>query len=201
MEEGARTDQGGATRRELLAGLAGAAVVAALPGVATVPVAEAAEAASKPLMMPHDFLTASSKLCGLELDRSYIQLGTSIWRTLAALPEGKDYADLCRIALDTPDEELAQKLGKDSPHWEMTRTLVATWYTGMVPAKENTKEDAPASCPDSPLPYGTLSDGAHVITYDEALAWTVCESFTKPSATCGGPFGYWHEPPTGAQPA
>jgi hypothetical protein len=34
-----------------------------------------------------------------------------------------------------------------------------------------------------------------VVTYNDALAWTVCFDFTKPPATCGGPFGYWHEQP------
>ncbi len=32
------------------------------------------------------------------------------------------------------------------------------------------------------------------ISYDEALTWQAC-SFTKPSATCGGHFGYWQDPP------
>lgn len=171
MADSANTGQGGATRRELLAGLAGATALAALPG------ASAAAASATASAMPDTFLAASSKLCGITLDKSYIQLANTIWQALTAQGD-RDFLHICRIAAAAPDDAtLERKLVNSKTLWPKTEALISAWYTGMVPAG------------------ATAAAGSKVLTYDEALAWTVCQDFTKPPATCGGPFGYWHDEP------
>ena len=158
----------GATRRDVLAGLAGATALAALP---------AATASASASAIPDTFLAASSKLCGITLDKSYIQLANTIWQALTARGD-RDLLRICRIAATAPDDAtLERKLVNGPLLWPQTEALISAWYTGMVPV------GAPAAA------------GSRVITYDDALAWTVCQDFTKPPATCGGPFGYWHDEP------
>jgi hypothetical protein len=173
MDESENMGQGGTTRRAVLAGLAGATAIAALPvtvSAATAPVAVSAE-------MPASFLIASSKLCGLPLDKSYIELAGTIWKTLTASGD-QTFLDVCRIAAAAPDEaSLRRALVDNSKYWPATKALISLWYTGMYPDGGETPADSA------------------VVTYNEALAWTVCSDFTKPPATCGGPFGYWHEQP------
>ena len=79
MDESENMGQGGTTRRAVLAGLAGATAIAALP--VTVSAGIAPVAVPVPAEMPASFLTASSKLCGLPLDKSYIELAGTIWKT------------------------------------------------------------------------------------------------------------------------
>lgn len=178
--EGANT--GGTTRRAVLAGLAGATAVAALPGVS----AAATTAATTTPAMPESFLAASSKLCGIALDKSYLQLAGSIWQALAA-QDGRLLADICRIAAAAPDDAtLRRRLVDDARFWPKTQALISAWYTGMVPVGPTSGTGTACAQPQ------TVN---RVITFDEALAWTACEDFTKPPATCGGPFGYWHDEP------
>jgi hypothetical protein len=175
MDESENMSQGGATRRAVLAGLAGATALAALP--VTVSAGIAPVAAPMPAEMPASFLTASSKLCGLPLDKSYIELAGTIWKTLTASGD-QTFLEVCRIAAAAPDEAaLRRALVDSSKYWPATKALISLWYTGMSPDRgENPKV-------------------SKVVTYNDALAWTVCSDFTKPPATCGGPFGYWHEQP------
>lgn len=174
------TLQEGTTRRAVLAGLAGATAVAALPAVSA---AATASATTTPAM-PEGFLAASSKLCGIALDKSYLQLAGSIWQALAA-QDGRLLTEICRIAAAAPDDAtLRRRLVDDARFWPKTEALISAWYTGMVPVGTTPG----TGCTDPQ----TVN---RVITFDEALAWTVCEDFTKPPATCGGPFGYWHDEP------
>ena len=121
MDESENMGQGGATRRAVLAGLAGATAIAALP--VTVSAGIAPVASSVPAEMPASFLTASSKLCGLPLDKSYIELAGTIWKTLTTsgdlvfqgtgdgwLMKAKS-PDTCRIA----GESGVQRSPSDSP--------------------------------------------------------------------------------------
>ncbi|MCW2239777.1 sorbitol dehydrogenase family protein [Azospirillum canadense] len=171
---------GGTTRRAVLAGLAGTTVIAALPAV---PAAATVSATATPAM-PESFLAASSKLCGIALDKSYLQLAGSIWQALAA-QDGRTLTEICRIAAAAPDDAtLRRRLVDDARFWPKTEALISAWYTGMVP----TGTTPGTGCTEPQ----TVN---RVITFDEALAWTVCEDFTKPPATCGGPFGYWHDEP------
>src|SRR3954463_5727586 len=129
MDESENMGQGGTTRRAVLAGLAGAGAIAALPvtvSAATAPVAVSAE-------MPASFLTASSKLCGLPLDKSYIELAGTIWKTLTASGD-QSFLDVCRIAAAAPDEaSLRHALVDNSKYWPATKALISLWYTGMSP--------------------------------------------------------------------
>lgn len=192
MMDRGNTGHGGATRREVLAGLAGATAVVALPmapAVAEAATQTAHQATTAVPAMPDSFLAASSKLCGLPLDKSYLQLAGTIWQALAAR-DGRTFVEICRIAAAAPDEAtLRRRLVDNRRLWPKTEALISAWYTGMVPAAPATAPGTGSACPE---PQTTAN---RVITFDEALAWTACEDFTKPPATCGGPFGYWHDEP------
>ncbi|MFW8594332.1 sugar dehydrogenase complex small subunit [Cribrihabitans neustonicus] len=69
------------------------------------------------------------------------------------------------------EAELAE-LGSDQPDPALQNSIVAAWYSGV-----------------SPDP-----DAETVLTYTEALMWEAM-SYTKPMGYCGGPVGYWAEPP------
>lgn len=166
---------GGPRRRTVLAGLAAAGAAAGLPGCAVAPAQGCAGGC------PADFLQASSHLTGIALDGSYNQMGAELWAELIKL-EGAakllETVDTVNRFADGDDAHLAATLafvGLTSH----ARRIIRAWYTGMV------------EIPDPGRPGLTTTA---VVTYNDAVVWRACD-FTKPPATCGGPFGYWHEPP------
>ena len=175
-----------ASRRAVIKGMAAAAAAACLPSEAM--------AAQLPISA---FLDASSKLSGIALDQSYMQLGETLWHLLTLDGTVKMRA-LVFLVNHTPEEHLERDLRLS--RLEMTaQTVLSAWYRGMVSVLPKHFRD-----PVVLRSLGDLSglvDPKHpkravsaVLTYDEALVWHSC-TFTKPSATCGGPFGYWQNPP------
>ncbi|MBY4677037.1 hypothetical protein [Marinobacterium arenosum] len=176
-----------ASRRAVLQALAAAATLSVLPS--------GVQAMATPARL--DFLRASAKLSGIELDRSYLQLADDIW-TLLTLSGEQPYRRLVALVQRVPEQDLPQALRRAGLETE-ARRLLNVWYRGQI-------ELRPADL-DNPAVQRICGDLREridpdhqrrpvtaVIDYDEALSWQAC-SFTKPSATCGGPFGYWSEPP------
>lgn len=159
-------------RRQVLAGMAAASVVSALPtGVSA--------AVGNPIFA---FLRVSSLITGIPLDKSYTQLGETI---LAALLSGEDDDGIAEWAeLTERLEDLSNDASGEAIEQALTPSLLAkvrklarVWYTGQI----------------------ERADGRiDVIDYDEALVWRAC-AWTKPPATCGGPFGYWNHPDKGGR--
>jgi len=154
-------------RRQVMAGMAAASVVSALP-------AGAAAAVGNPVFA---FLRVSSLVTGVPLDKSYTQLGETI---LTALLSGEDDNGIAEWAELT---ERLEKLSNDASGQAIeqalppsllakARKLARVWYAGQIER-----------------PDGRIE----VIDYDEVLVWRAC-AWTKPPATCGGPFGYWQKP-------
>lgn len=168
MERSANPDTGGLTRRQAMQGAAALALAAsaAVPGAAT------ASPAFGPIpAMPPGMLAASSRLTGVELDRSYLEIASAVW---TALVERQGAAALTALV-----ETLAARPGRPPSTEDLlaaglmpaAQALAETWYTG------------------------TVDGGQTVLFYDQALMWRSC-AFTKPPANCGGPFGYWSEAPS-----
>lgn len=180
-----------ASRRTVLQALAAAATLSVLPS--------GVQAMATPPRL--DFLRASATLTGIELDRSYLQLASDIW-TLLTLHGERPLQSLVELVLRVPERELPQRLRQLALE-PQARRLLNVWYRGQI-------ELAPADLTNPAVVRicGDLRrriDPDHpqrpisaVINYDEALSWQAC-SFTKPAATCGGPFGYWAEPPVPAE--
>jgi len=157
----------GPGRRQVMAGMAAASVVSALP-------VGAAAAVGNPVFA---FLRVSSLVTGIPLDKSYTQLGETI---LAALLSGEDNDGIAEWAVLTERlEALSDEASGEAIEQALTPSLLAkarklarVWYTGQI----------------------ERADGRiDVIDYDDALVWRAC-AWTKPPATCGGPFGYWQKP-------
>lgn len=156
MSPNKKSDQFQPNRRDVLgAALVGAAAVALPP----LPVAAAT-------LPPANFLAASSRLCGITLDSSYLQLGNQVWLSVTGKGD-PDYARICDIVMNSSDDNSMKAALALAGLLPKAQTLATVWYTGM--------------------------NGSDVITYDNALVWRACEDFTKPPANCGGPFGYWHD--------
>jgi len=165
------------SRRRFMIGAAGASALISMP---------VASAFSKTADFVA-FLKASSVLCGMELDRSYVQLGNRIW---AAVTQGANQRELkhwqrlidvlSKLPAETSEKRLHAKLGVMGPGYlEKAQLLARVWYTGRI-ARKN----------------GANTTTFEVIDYDDALVWRAC-SFTKPPVTCGGHFGYWQHPYSG----
>lgn len=177
----------GPTRRAVLAGMAGAATATALA-----PAAAAAASASvtavaatapasvettappagcaNPPVMPSAFLDASRTLTGIPLGASYLDLAQRVWAILVPTYGEAELERLVGVINDSgalPLKEVLEAAGLMAP----AQALATTWYTGANAA-------------------GAQAD---VAFYNDALVWRAC-SFTKPPATCGGPFGYWQNP-------
>jgi ABC-type amino acid transport substrate-binding protein len=84
-----------------------------------------------------------------------------------AAPMLKAFAEIGR-----KDDLIA--LADGSEDATLSNDIVAAWYSGV-----------------SPNP-----DDLEVLTYTDALMWQAMD-YTKPMAYCGGPMGYWAEPPEG----
>lgn len=169
------------SRRAVMKGIAAVVAVGTLP-------AELRAAPSAPIF---DFLAASSKLTGIGLDRSYAELGAVIW-SLLTLEDDTGPRQLVKTVVSAPDwENRLAPLGLTAT----AKAVLTAWYNGTV-------DIAPSHLAHPTVTglFGDLAaqaqDGQAVtvmVTYDEAVVWRSCD-FTKPSATCGGPFGYWQEP-------
>jgi hypothetical protein len=167
MERSANPDSGGLTRRQVMQGAAALALAtSAMPGAA------AASPAAGPMpAMPPGMLAASSRLTGIALDRSYLEIASTVW---TAMVERQGATAMTALV-----EALASRPGQPPPTQDLlaaglmpaAQALAETWYTG------------------------TADGGQTVLFYDQALMWRSC-AFTKPPANCGGPFGYWSEAPS-----
>ncbi len=134
-------------------------------------------------------------------DLSYLQLMRDI-TTLLVLSDSTNRTALPRIteafklAGEKPDDNFYTS---EEP---VFTPLLRAWYLSQVelPPGALTHPDVQRICGNlrghtDPTPL--LNDQGKLIgqiSYDEALTWQAC-TFTKPSATCGGPFGYWQAAP------
>ncbi len=83
----------------------------------------------------------------------------------------RQLAVLARLVTTTPvaeHEAALRTAGLD----KLADALVGAWYSGLVPG--------PA--------------GESLVLYTDALMWTAM-TFSKPMGVCGGPMGYWAQPP------
>ena len=169
-----------------MAALAGAA---ALPGSAL-----ALGAKAVPI---DEFLKASSRLSGIALDKSYSQMAETIWSILSA-KGGEQLQRLMVLVLAVPEAALDLAL-KRAGLMPTAQAVLSAWYSGAVtidpklfdhPVVRHLCGDLHGAV-DPAAPHAPIT---WVFAYDEALTWQAC-SYTKPSAACGGPFGYWQDAP------
>jgi len=168
------------------------AVLATAAGLPALP--QAAAASPVPI---DEFLRVSSRLSGIPLDKSYSQMAETIWRLLSLQNESALHALVSTVS-NLPEAALDQGLKRH--HLDTTaQAVLMAWYTGAVPIRP-TLFDHPVvrqMCGDLHQladPHQPNAPVSFVFAYDEALTWQACR-FTKPSAACGGAFGYWQEPP------
>ena len=166
------------SRRAFVIGLSAATALSTLP-------VSLAAAIRPPIKL---FLRASALITGIPLDNSYIQLGEQVWRAVTAGAKSQELEqwvalanDVGKMASETSDGDLHAVLKSgDGNQLLLARKLAGVWYTGYKGGAVDTEN-------------GT------VLTYDDALVWRAC-AWTKPPATCGGPFGYWQLGPQGQVP-
>jgi hypothetical protein len=156
-------------RRDVLSALASAGALALAPASAVAAMVDGRNGGITPL------LAISSKLTGIELDASYLDLARTVWDALAPVHGVPALESLVRVvAHAAPDRPLKDVLVEHGL-LSVAQALTSTWYTG-----------------------ASATVGGPVLFYDDALMWRAC-AFTKPPATCGGEFGYWEHawvPPT-----
>ncbi len=167
------------TRRHVVAGLASLPFISSFNptfAMASMPAAD-------------KFIYASSILCGIKMDKSYIQLSNQVWAAITNNNTEKDRLDWHRL-IDriaklpaTANNRDIQRALRPLGHriFKKAQLLAKVWYTGRIAIRPVTKHDK--------FPFD-------VISYDDALVWIACD-FTKPPVTCGGHFGYWQHPFTG----
>jgi len=163
--------------------------VSALPGPALALGAEPA---------PIDaFLRTSSLLSGIMLDKSYSQMAETIWSILS-VKGGEQLRRLTVLVPETPEAQLDLML-KRTGLAAAAQAVLSAWYSGAVtidpklfdhPIVRHLCGDLHGAV-DPRAPHAPVT---WVFAYDEALTWRAC-SFTKPSAACGGAFGYWQDAP------
>lgn len=180
-------------RRNILKQMAVAAALAATPLSSVFAVTQ-----DQDLVI--EFLEVSSFLTGIELDRSYMQLGHDILQLLFLTDFNFNPYHIRQLSAEIQHNHT---LDPFNSVWNKLahRTLFA-WYLGQIEIspKYLTNANVQRICSNlrghtNPKPL--LNDNGSItamISYDEALVWQACD-FTKPSATCGGPFGYWANPP------
>lgn len=155
------------------------------------------------------FLSLSSLLTGIKLDASYLQLGQDILFLLGLNYQFNLQYDNLVLSFEENNseaQEQASYLAKHHPY--PVQVILKAWYLSQVSLSEKDKQNPLVQklCPNlrqEKENYRMAGQGRDSqlqtvigqINYDEALTWMAC-SFTKPSATCGGPFGYWKEAPT-----
>ncbi|MGF7174149.1 sugar dehydrogenase complex small subunit [Azospirillum doebereinerae] len=145
-------------------------VLAGMAGVAAVALAPSTAAAWADETATRRLL-ASARLTGIELGASYLDLVQVVWATLAPTYGAQDLDRLVRVVNDAPAGAPLTEILLKQGLLPAAQALASTWYTG-------------ASAADG---------GQTVLFYNDALMWRSC-AFTKPPATCGGPFGYWEQP-------
>jgi hypothetical protein len=165
------------TRRHVIGGLASIPFAASF--TPTFALADAPEI--------NKFIYASSILCGIKLDKSFIALAHQIWGALtlgATDKEKRSWRRMINQISTLPANANSRKINKalrmaGRGAKEQARLLAKVWYTGRIKRKIGPKQST-----------------FEVINYDDALVWLACD-FTKPPVTCGGHFGYWQHPFTG----
>jgi len=197
------------SRRFVLKNLALAATISSLPISLISPYASA-----KPSPDTSTFLSLSSLLTGIKLDHSYLQLGQDILSLLALNYQFSlqyqslllSFEKLAVLTDDFLDDEKAQQDAAQrlvDSHYYPVQSIIKAWYLSQVSLTEQDRFNPLVQklCPNlsSKQEHLAWSNDKSVnlqsaiigqINYDEALTWQACQ-FTKPSATCGGPFGYW----------
>jgi hypothetical protein len=197
------------TRRSVLKNLAIAASASSLPVSLISPYAIAET--------PPDtstFLSLSSLLTGIKLDSSYLQLGHDILSLLTLNYQfSLQYSSLL-LSFENSDvlkDEQSQQLAAQdlaNRHYYPVQSIIKAWYLSQVSLTEQDRSNPLVQklCPNltkQSEPLITSNEKSvnlqsaiiGQINYDEALTWQAC-TFTKPSATCGGPFGYWKAAPS-----
>ncbi|EWY39001.1 hypothetical protein N825_08345 [Skermanella stibiiresistens SB22] len=157
------------TRRDVLTGLAGGVALALAPASALGAMAGAPGKAITP------FLAISSKLTGIELDASYLDLARTVWDALVPVHGLPTLETLVQVVANAPPDRPLKDVMVEHGLLPVAQALTSTWYTG-----------------------ASATVGGPVLFYDDALMWRAC-AFTKPPVTCGGEFGYWQHawvPPT-----
>lgn len=144
-------------------------VLAGMAGLAAVTLTPAGAAAGgwTPL------LRASERLTGIPLDLSYLELAQTVWATLRRTYSEQKLDKLVRFVNAAPQGSDLTLVLERAAVLEVGQAMAKLWYTG-----------APAD------------DTQPALFYNDALMWRSCD-FTKPPATCGGPFGYWEYEPAG----
>lgn len=152
------------------------------------------------------FLSLSSLLTGIKLDASYMQLGQDILFLLGLNYQfSLQYESLFLSfnAIENHNQDAANTLLQHHPY--VTKSILKAWYLSQVELTEQDRTNplVQALCPNLTEQDTFLAQRQPgyqqqriigQINYDEALTWQAC-LFTKPSATCGGPFGYWQYAP------
>jgi len=129
------------------------------------------------------FLKISSILTGIELDKSYIQLGEMILDAIEKYETKQEkqnrlslFSQFEKTPLSLSQKDLQSLLENvEKGILAQAQKIARVWYTGRIETEKNKFV---------------------VISYDDALVWQACD-FTKPPTTCGGPFGYWQHPYSG----
>ena len=128
---------------------------------------EAAQAAGS--LSTQQFTALSSALTGVSsLDPSDVAAIQAAFSTPA---RRADLAKLAQIVASKPASDLPQAV-QAARLESLANDLVAAWYSGVV----------------------TTASGARVVLYVDALVWSAM-TFSKPMGVCGGPTGYWANPP------
>ena len=91
-----------------------------------------------------------------------------VLRAFATPQRRASLAALARVVSTTPAAQLDPAIAADKLD-AVANDLVACWYSGVT--------------------------GSQVVLYAQALMWSAM-SFTKPMGVCGGPTGYWTDPPS-----
>lgn len=164
-------------RHDQSSGLKRREVLAGLGAVAAFAAFGPAKAAADLPAAPKGFLAASSRLCGVALDDSYRQVGDAVWNAMGG-PTDAQLKIVVELTQVFDNEEKLQQVLKSSDLMPKAQALISAWYNGWT-------QDA--------------AGNNVLISYDEALMWAACSDFTKPPGDCGGPFGYWQDPPAGKE--
>jgi hypothetical protein len=157
-------------------------------GIASIPIATIFTP-TKVFAAPKDiekFIYASSILCGIAMDKTFVELAERIWTILTKDATKRDMAqwrrlidEISKLPPSSDSKRIKKRLRYMGPRvFEKAQLLAKVWYTGRIKRTNGT-------------PKGTFQ----VIDYDNALVWLAC-TFTKPPVTCGGHFGYWQHPYT-----
>ncbi|MBP2300984.1 sugar dehydrogenase complex small subunit [Azospirillum picis] len=124
-------------------------------------------------------LAASQRLTGIPLDLSYLDIGQIVWNTMRRSHGEAPLVRLLAVVNGAPEGSDLAPLLRRHDLLPIAQELTSLWYTGSTARKGR--------------------NGGTALFYNDALMWRSC-AFTKPPATCGGPFGYWENPyaPAGA---